>query len=223
MRRAFGFQNMLIEKECVVCGNAFDNKRKDKYHLSPKQFGTRMYCSTKCVPNKYWLGKKNPGHAVRMREWIRKNGHPLKGKRTPKAVRIKQSIARHKGIMEGRITFWNKGKKYFLEGRLKKNVGYGGLHTWVESRLGVPRECWNCGIGDARKYEWCNMSKKYNRDLTDWIRLCTSCHRNYDYGNIKLSTVVLKHASSMRKHLHEQINSSLTRNSSGPTRSDGRD
>lgn len=59
-------------------------------------------------------------------------------------------------------------------------VGYGGLHDWVSVRLGQPRECENCGTLEAKKYEWANLSGEYKRDLTDWARLCTSCHRMID-------------------------------------------
>ena len=65
-------------------------------------------------------------------------------------------------------------------------VGYVGLHDWVQSRLGKPRKCEHCKTEKAKKFEWANISRKYKRDLSDWIRLCTSCHRLYDYGRISL-------------------------------------
>ena len=59
-------------------------------------------------------------------------------------------------------------------------VGYQALHTWIRSRLGTPMKCERCGRTDKKKYEWCNVSKEYLRDLDDWIRLCTACHRAFD-------------------------------------------
>lgn len=59
-------------------------------------------------------------------------------------------------------------------------VGYSGIHRWVERKLGAPRVCWHCGSKRKKKYEWCNIDHKYRRDLNDWLRLCTSCHRKND-------------------------------------------
>lgn len=66
------------------------------------------------------------------------------------------------------------------------NVSYGNLHTWVKRYLGKPKFCVYCQTTKARKFEWANISKTYKRELSDWIRLCTSCHRLYDYGKIRL-------------------------------------
>ena len=59
-------------------------------------------------------------------------------------------------------------------------VGMQALHSWVKRRLGKPQKCEHCGSTTAKKYEWANKSHEYKRDLSDWIRLCTSCHRKYD-------------------------------------------
>lgn len=60
------------------------------------------------------------------------------------------------------------------------SVGYKCLHDWVKSRLGRPTKCEFCLTEEKRKYEWANKSGNYNRDLSDWLRLCTPCHRRYD-------------------------------------------
>ena len=65
------------------------------------------------------------------------------------------------------------------------NIGYSGLHVWVEKHLGKPRKCSHCGTTAAKKFEWANISKQYKRNLTDWIRLCTSCHVKFDDKNNK--------------------------------------
>lgn len=58
-------------------------------------------------------------------------------------------------------------------------VGYRALHKWVERELGRPTDCKNCGkLGlTGHQIHWANISGEYKRDLTDWIRLCTFCHR----------------------------------------------
>jgi hypothetical protein len=59
-------------------------------------------------------------------------------------------------------------------------VGYSGIHYWVSSRLGKPKECWKCGTVDYPKYEWSNISGQYKRQLSDWERMCVPCHRKKD-------------------------------------------
>lgn len=60
------------------------------------------------------------------------------------------------------------------------DAGYQALHAWVRLRKGKPSVCEKCGTTDAKKYEWANISHEYKRDVDDWIRLCTSCHRYFD-------------------------------------------
>lgn len=62
-------------------------------------------------------------------------------------------------------------------------VGYSGVHTWIEKWKGKPKKCENCGTENAKKFEWANIDHKYRRVLQDYIRMCTSCHRNYDIEN----------------------------------------
>lgn len=57
---------------------------------------------------------------------------------------------------------------------------YIDAHRWVERRLGRPSQCENCGSVSALKYEWANLSGEYRKDISDWARLCTSCHRRID-------------------------------------------
>jgi hypothetical protein len=61
-------------------------------------------------------------------------------------------------------------------------VGYSGLHEWVRRKLGTPDACEHCGkVGlKGRQIHWANKSRNYQRDLTDWVRLCVSCHWLYD-------------------------------------------
>lgn len=59
-------------------------------------------------------------------------------------------------------------------------AGYFAIHDWVKLRLGKPRLCSECGTTEAKKYEWANISGQCKRELTDWRRLCVSCHRKWD-------------------------------------------
>lgn len=81
---------------------------------------------------------------------------------------------------------WNKGKAIYQTRDEKNgnwigdNVGYAGIHDWVEVRLGRPKECEQCGTKEDRVYHWSNKSGEYKRDLNDWWRLCVPCHKKYD-------------------------------------------
>ena len=57
-------------------------------------------------------------------------------------------------------------------------VGYHALHKWVAKHKNDPGKCEHCGVRE--KLEWANKSQDYQRDLDDWLRLCQSCHRQYD-------------------------------------------
>lgn len=57
---------------------------------------------------------------------------------------------------------------------------YRGLHHWVVKQLGQPRACVECGTTTATRYEWANISGKYLKIVSDWCRLCVTCHRRRD-------------------------------------------
>lgn len=61
-----------------------------------------------------------------------------------------------------------------------EEISYIGIHAWVTRQLGRPHQCENCLTKEYHRYEWANISGKYKRDLSDWVRLCVPCHRNYD-------------------------------------------
>lgn len=67
-----------------------------------------------------------------------------------------------------------------------EKVSYSAIHAWVTRHKGSPQKCEHCQTTEPRKYEWANIDHKYKRDLDDYIRLCTSCHRQYDIENNNL-------------------------------------
>jgi len=104
-----------------------------------------------------------------------KIGEAHKGKKqSPETIEKRRlkligRIAWNKGVLEGEGNAW-KGD----------NVGYSGLHEWVRKHLGKPTECVYCGK-DEGKLNWANVSHEYKRELEDFMSLCISCHRKYDY------------------------------------------
>ena len=119
-----------------------------------KTWRNNKFCSPKC----YWV----------MSSRMENKGRFQKGKRYSRATEFKkghQSGEKHKD--------W-KGDK----------VGYTALHDWVRKHLGRPKKCVNCETtsNNSHAIQWANKSQEYRRDLSDWLRLCASCHKRYDLG-----------------------------------------
>jgi len=72
------------------------------------------------------------------------------------------------------------------------DVSYSALHAWVRRKLGKPSLCDECKTRDSKQFEWANISGEYKRNLSDWKRLCSKCHRNFD--NIALKGWVTRKA-----------------------------
>ena len=152
----------MIKKNCLQCQKVF--------FVFPSL--DRIACCSKVCSN-----------------FIKKGKSPWnKGKLWSKE--IKEKI--RKSSM-GRVA-WNKDKKVVKIADEKHwcwkgdDVGYVSLHTWIARKLGKPKKCQYCGIDNLRprQFNWANISRQYKRDLTDWIRLCTKCHKAYDMGRISL-------------------------------------
>lgn len=75
-----------------------------------------------------------------------------------------------------------------------ERAGYFSKHAWIHRNFGKATECLNRKFdmfdfkcrGISSNYEWANKSKKYKRNLKDWIQLCRSCHRLFDMTDSKL-------------------------------------
>jgi hypothetical protein len=138
-----------------------------------------------------------------MRQWRAKNAE--KNKQYQKEYYEKYSTAenRRKAVERAQKYYENnrehvlemakarhsaKPKKGRVSGESHHNwkgdkVGYFGLHGWVERQLGTPQKCEVCGSTTARRFEWANLSHEYKRDVNDWKRMCTSCHRKFDIAH----------------------------------------
>lgn len=62
------------------------------------------------------------------------------------------------------------------------DVGYPGIHKWIQKNLGKPTECERCGKSGltGKQIHWANKYHTYKRNLADWLRLCADCHTKYD-------------------------------------------
>ena len=73
---------------------------------------------------------------------------------------------------------WHRGKNtYNWKG---DKAGYSALHKWIKQKLGSPNYCEHCKTTKAKCYHWSNISGRYLRKVSDWQRLCVSCHSKYD-------------------------------------------
>lgn len=105
-------------------------------------------------------------------------------------AKLKMSLA-HKGQHASPATEFKKGCKPFLNKKIPKGEKhykwqekptYHAVHFWIRKELGFPNTCLHCGLksDNHRKIQWANLSGEYKRDILDWIRLCSSCHKKYD-------------------------------------------
>lgn len=146
-------------KECAKCGDFFGISPNDR----PNKWEKRKFCSAKCCnsrPNKGQYKDGHPGHP---------NSHSFKkGSKVGEKTRFKSE-----DVTGEKNPNW-KGN----------TVGYSALHLWVKRWLGKPSKCEHCGkTVKGVGIHWANRTGEYKRDLNDWLRLCSKCHREYDLLN----------------------------------------
>ena len=137
--------------KCLICSSSFTVPASRK----------GKYCSRACA-NKNPNNKRSLGRH-HTEEWKKNMSESMQGK-------IPINVAR--GDLTGKNHPLWKGDK----------VSNRNLHRWVIQYLGQPTKCEHCGKDGLteKKIYWANKSHKYLRKLTDWIRLCASCHGRYD-------------------------------------------
>lgn len=108
-------------------------------------------------------------------------------------------------------------KEKYRQSHLGKNVGknngnwnpnrdsYYIVHHWVNETLGKPNKCEDCNTTNAKRYEWANISKQYLKDISDWKRLCRSCHTIFDMNENWRDNLSLAAKKRSRNKLGEFI------------------
>lgn len=90
---------------------------------------------------------------------------------------------------------------------LKEKVGYTMIHRWIRGMRGRPKACEQCGKlnheSGRSRIEWATKSGKYQRDISDWIPLCRSCHMKYDKIDRSAIQKKLWQNPSYRQHMVE--------------------
>jgi len=59
------------------------------------------------------------------------------------------------------------------------DASYSSFHKRIYTIKGAPSYCEICETTKAKKFEWANLTGKYN-DVNDYKRMCSKCHKKYD-------------------------------------------
>lgn len=116
--------------------------------------------------------KKRNMDYCRTPEYRKKMSDSKKGITTRKGYKLTEE---HKNKL--RLSVYGD-KNYHWKGY--NNLKVSTLHRRIEMILGKPNYCEHCKRSDKKHYQWSNKDHKYNFKLTDWQRLCISCHCKYD-------------------------------------------
>jgi hypothetical protein len=61
-----------------------------------------------------------------------------------------------------------------------EDASYKAFHNRLTAAKGQPQRCEECGTDDSSKqYDWANLTGNY-ADMSDYRRMCRSCHWRYD-------------------------------------------
>ena len=76
----------------------------------------------------------------------------------------------------------------------KPRVGYKWIHRIINKKLGKAYRCDmpKCS-GKSGYFEWANLDHKHKLNIKDWMMMCRSCHRAYDYGKFGCSSKIGKY------------------------------
>ena len=75
----------------------------------------------------------------------------------------------------------------------KQNKHYNNCHAYINRHYGKANKCENseCDFENPKRFEWALLKdKEYSKNIEDYIQLCPSCHRKYDFTDedFKLNT-----------------------------------
>ncbi len=110
-----------------------------------------------------------------------------------RAGRTQSEIGKELGLSQKVV--WNLMRRHGLAPRTaaKRNqfgplnhmwkgdtASYTAMHYRLTHRYGQPKVCAECGATDpSLTYDWANLTGNY-ADISDYRRMCRSCHRRYD-------------------------------------------
>lgn len=63
---------------------------------------------------------------------------------------------------------------------------YDKVHEWLIKKFGKATLCKKCGLPDKKRYEYALIKgKEHEFNRSHYSRMCTSCHRQYDWTEEK--------------------------------------
>lgn len=143
--------------------------------------------------------------ALEIREKLKKNHKGMLGKKhTPETIKkmadnqYRQSEEWSKKMSNAKIGIKNPMFGKFGNDHpnwLGDDVGYFALHDWIIRHYGNANVCMNrkdkflpfkCN-GISKKFEWANRSRRYERNIDDFVQLCKSCHTKADIHNLPMN------------------------------------
>ena len=157
------------KKACLMCHKGFAKNPKE----SRLQWEGKMICSTLC-PGGYLAKLPERNKKIAEKQRGSKNSHWKGG--------VNHCVVCKKPLNYSSIHCKTHQPPNNWKG---ENASYYAIHAWVARHRGRPQKCEHCGTTKFRRYHWANKSRKYKRELSDWIRLCVPCHRKYDSTDTK--------------------------------------
>ena len=99
----------------------------------------------------------------------------------------------------------DKKISYVGNTNIEQNI-YSRIHRWIAKVKGKAIRCENkdCQCVAAKKYEWALIKgKTYDFVAENFMQLCSSCHRKYDYSEDSRRKISLalsnRHSNNIRK------------------------
>lgn len=109
--------------------------------------------------------------------------HTIKAKEKMRQAKLGKRMSPatefHNNNIPGRVEALPRGANHW---KWQEKPSYRAVHAWIAKIMGKPKHCSRCGFTseNSRQFHWANLSGDYLRDVTDWIRLCASCHYKMD-------------------------------------------
>lgn len=125
---------------------------------------------------------------ISKKQWFEKRKYCSKYCTHPQKIRFNCLICYKETIVRNYRKETAKYCSHFCEKIAKRSntPTYNAIHKWINFQLGSPKKCNDCGFvsKNSRQFHWANISKKYLRDTSDWVRLCVKCHHKWDKKGI---------------------------------------
>lgn len=90
-----------------------------------------------------------------------------------------------------------------------KTKHYTKVHAYLGRKFGKASRCDNrdCQFKHPKRFEWALIKgREYSKNLTDYMQLCVSCHRKYDFTESQRSKMSAARAGREFIHLRGKGN-----------------